>query len=62
MYTQAMDVGPREERKAVRSTAEAELEARFDARIDDGGLIEAKDWAGIEKLAAEAAGLASLGS
>ncbi len=44
MYTQAMDVGPREERKAVRSTAEAELEARFDARIDDGGLIEAKDW------------------
>ena len=25
-------------------------------------LIEAKDWAGIEKLAAEAAGLASLGS
>ncbi len=44
MYTQAMDVGPREERKAVRSAAEAELEARFDARIDDGGLIEAKDW------------------
>jgi len=44
MYTQAMDVGPKEERKAVRSTAEAELEQRFDARIDDGGFIEAKDW------------------
>ncbi|MCU0773129.1 MAG: 1,2-phenylacetyl-CoA epoxidase subunit A [Ideonella sp.] len=44
MYTQSMDVGPKEERKAVRSVEEAELEARFEARIDDGGFIEAKDW------------------
>ncbi len=44
MYTQAMDVGPKEERKAVRSAEEAELERRFDAKIDDGGFIEAKDW------------------
>jgi ring-1,2-phenylacetyl-CoA epoxidase subunit PaaA len=28
----------------VRSAEEAELEARFDARIDGGGFIEAKDW------------------
>jgi ring-1,2-phenylacetyl-CoA epoxidase subunit PaaA len=39
-----MDTGPKEERKAVRSVEEAELEARFEARIDDGGFIEAKDW------------------
>ncbi|HEV8315401.1 MAG TPA: 1,2-phenylacetyl-CoA epoxidase subunit PaaA [Burkholderiaceae bacterium] len=44
MYTQAMDVGPKEERKAVRSAEEAVLEQRFDARIDEGGFIEAKDW------------------
>jgi ring-1,2-phenylacetyl-CoA epoxidase subunit PaaA len=44
MYTQAMDVGPKEERKAVRSAEEAQLEQRFDARIDEGGFIEAKDW------------------
>lgn len=44
MYTQAMDTGPKEERKAVRSAEEAELERRFDAKIDDGGFIEAKDW------------------
>ena len=44
MYTQAMDVGPKEERQAVRSTAEAHLEMRFEARIDDGAFIEAKDW------------------
>ena len=44
MYTQAMDVGPKEERRAVRSLEEAELERRFEARIDDGGFIEAKDW------------------
>jgi len=28
----------------VRSAEEAVLEQRFDARIDDGGFIEAKDW------------------
>ncbi len=44
MYTQAMDTGPKEERKAVRSVEEAELERRFDARIDAGDFIEAKDW------------------
>jgi ring-1,2-phenylacetyl-CoA epoxidase subunit PaaA len=44
MYTQAMDVGPKEERKAVRSAEEAVLEERFEARIDEGAFIEAKDW------------------
>jgi ring-1,2-phenylacetyl-CoA epoxidase subunit PaaA len=46
MYTQAMDQQPREERerKAVRSVEEAELERRFDAKIDAGDFIEAKDW------------------
>jgi ring-1,2-phenylacetyl-CoA epoxidase subunit PaaA len=46
MYTQAMDTMGREDGspKAVRSAEEAQLEARFDARIDDGGFIEAKDW------------------
>lgn len=44
MYTQAMDVGPKEERKSVRSAEEAELERRFDERIDEGGFVEAKDW------------------
>ncbi len=44
MYTQAMDMAPREERKAIRSAEEAELEARFEARIDAGDFIEAKDW------------------
>ncbi len=44
MYTQAMDLAPKEERKAVRSAEEAALEARFEARIDEGAFIEAKDW------------------
>ncbi len=44
MYTQAMDLAPKEERKAVRSAEEAVLEARFEARIDAGTPIEAKDW------------------
>jgi ring-1,2-phenylacetyl-CoA epoxidase subunit PaaA len=44
MYTQAMDTAPKEERKAVRSAEEAVLEERFEARIDDGAFIEAKDW------------------
>jgi ring-1,2-phenylacetyl-CoA epoxidase subunit PaaA len=44
MYTQAMDLAPKEERKAVRSAEEAALDARFEARIDEGALIEAKDW------------------
>jgi len=44
MYTQAMDIAPKEDRKAVRSLQEAVLERRFDARIDAGDFIEAKDW------------------
>jgi ring-1,2-phenylacetyl-CoA epoxidase subunit PaaA len=44
MYTQAMDSAPKEERKAVRSVEEVELERRFDAKIDAGDFIEAKDW------------------
>ena len=39
MYTQAMDTAAREERKAVRSLQEAELERRFDAKIDAGEFI-----------------------
>jgi len=41
MYTQAMDTGPREERSALEDAA---LQQRFDARIDAGEFIEAKDW------------------
>jgi ring-1,2-phenylacetyl-CoA epoxidase subunit PaaA len=41
MYTQAMDVGPREERSGLEDAA---LQQRFDARIDAGEFIEAKDW------------------
>jgi len=44
MYTQAMDTAAPEERAAVRSLEQAQLEARFDARIDEGDFIEAKDW------------------
>jgi ring-1,2-phenylacetyl-CoA epoxidase subunit PaaA len=47
MYTQAMDTMGKDEgqpSKAVRSVEEAALEARFNARIDEGGFIEAKDW------------------
>ena len=44
MYTQAMDLAPKEERRPVQSADEAELEARFEARIDAGDFIEAKDW------------------
>ncbi len=48
MYTQAMDTAPKDDpglqSKAVRSVEEAHLEARFEARIDEGAFIEAKDW------------------
>jgi ring-1,2-phenylacetyl-CoA epoxidase subunit PaaA len=45
MYTQAMDtMGQDEAKKPVRSIEEAQLEARFDAHIDAGDFIEAKDW------------------
>jgi ring-1,2-phenylacetyl-CoA epoxidase subunit PaaA len=40
MYTQAMDIGPAE----AKVHEPAELEARFDARIDAGDFIEPKDW------------------
>jgi ring-1,2-phenylacetyl-CoA epoxidase subunit PaaA len=41
MYTQAMDLMPKEERAAIEN---AELQQRFDARIEAGEFIEAKDW------------------
>src|SRR5256885_14763809 len=46
MYTQAMDTQGKDAdgKKAVRSAEEMLLEQRFDARIDDGDFIEAKDW------------------
>ena len=47
MYTQAMDTAAPERAdgpKAVRSAQEQRLQARFDARIDAGDFIEAKDW------------------
>ncbi|WP_028997157.1 1,2-phenylacetyl-CoA epoxidase subunit PaaA [Azohydromonas australica] len=45
MYTQAMDTMGREaEEKGLRSVEELQLQQRFDANIDDGGFIEAKDW------------------
>ena len=44
MYTQAMDLGPQDQAAAPAHAAEQELLRRFDARIDDGGFIEAKDW------------------
>ena len=45
MYTQAMDtMGKDEAPKALRSAEEMQLQQRFDARIDAGDFIEAKDW------------------
>ncbi|MBP7666398.1 MAG: 1,2-phenylacetyl-CoA epoxidase subunit A [Burkholderiaceae bacterium] len=47
MYTQAMDTMPKElgeAPKALRSAEELALQERFDARIDAGDFIEAKDW------------------
>ncbi len=46
MYTQAMDLMPKgsDAPEAARSETEQQLLKRFDARIDDGGFIEAKDW------------------
>ncbi|HEY1394354.1 MAG TPA: 1,2-phenylacetyl-CoA epoxidase subunit PaaA [Methylibium sp.] len=51
MYTQAMDLMAKEGAKEggdkkphVRSAEEARLEERFEARIDAGDFIEAKDW------------------
>src|SRR4029078_9056018 len=45
MYTQASDtMGKDEAAKTVRSAEEMQLQERFDARIDAGDFIEAKDW------------------
>jgi len=44
MYTQAMDTKDGDDVKAVRSAEEMQLQQRFDARIDAGDFIEAKDW------------------
>ncbi|HEX5634351.1 MAG TPA: Phenylacetic acid catabolic protein, partial [Gemmatimonadales bacterium] len=44
MYTQAMDTADRDEPPAARPVGEAALLERFDARIDAGDFIEAKDW------------------
>jgi ring-1,2-phenylacetyl-CoA epoxidase subunit PaaA len=41
MYTQAMDLAPKEDRAPLE---DAELQGQFDARIDAGDFIEAKDW------------------
>ena len=47
MYTQAMDTMAREPddgKKALRSAEDLQREERFEARIDAGDFIEAKDW------------------
>jgi len=46
MYTQAMDTMGKESPQApvLRSAEELQLQERFDARIDAGDFIEAKDW------------------
>ncbi|RYG07038.1 MAG: 1,2-phenylacetyl-CoA epoxidase subunit A, partial [Burkholderiales bacterium] len=50
MYTQALDLIDKEGKpaekplKALPTAREAELQTRFDARIDAGDSIEAKDW------------------
>ena len=51
MYTQSMDTLSQDEikdegaaRKALRSAEELQAEERFEARIDAGDFIEAKDW------------------
>ena len=44
MYTQAMDVGKQAQRAEPGSADEALREAQFEARIDAGDFIEAKDW------------------
>ena len=46
MYTQAMDTMRDEggDKPALRTAEEAQLQQRFDNRIDAGDFIEAKDW------------------
>jgi ring-1,2-phenylacetyl-CoA epoxidase subunit PaaA len=45
MYTQALDIPQqKDEAKGPRVVENAEYQAEFDAKIDAGGFIEAKDW------------------
>ena len=46
MYTQAMDTMGKDDSavKTLRSAEELQLQERFDAHIDAGDFIEAKDW------------------
>ena len=47
MYTQAMDTMGKdadEAMKVIRSAEEMRLQEQFDAHIDAGDFIEAKDW------------------
>ncbi len=46
MYTQAMDLVPQQSESGTKETSvdENELQLQFDARIDAGEFIEAKDW------------------
>ncbi len=44
MYTQAMDAAKLEPAATPKSADEARLQQSFDARIDAGDFIEAKDW------------------
>ena len=45
MYTQAMDTQPAEPTgRPLQTAEERQHQERFDAVIDDGGFIEAKDW------------------
>jgi ring-1,2-phenylacetyl-CoA epoxidase subunit PaaA len=45
MYTQAMDVAPPEARTTSSSAGDdAAREAAFEARVAEGGFVEAKDW------------------
>ena len=44
MYTQAMDTMGKESGDALRAAEDPRLQERFDARIDAGDFIEAKDW------------------
>lgn len=44
MYTQAMSVGPQETAAKVQSAEDKQRSEAFEARIDAGDFIEAKDW------------------
>ncbi len=44
MYTQALDIPQQNQDKGPRVVENAQYQAEFDARIDAGGYIEAKDW------------------